>query len=166
MMRLSLVLFTILILLPYCYAAAQTDNIKVVNEVGVLIEEAKESSDWLYIGETKHGYVGFMGKDRFEINGPERRAWTKVFVRGGEQVKTVKGKVQTLIYRLTHRIYDCSLNRISDMRSVDYYEDGTNENIDYTGFYKTYPEKRWIEIVPGSKGDVLLKFVCDYNPKG
>lgn len=163
MMRRGYIFLTIFILFGVSYAQAQTDSVKVVNEVGVLIEEAKQDPDWLYIGQTKHGYVGFMGKVRFEINGPERRAWTKVFVRGGEQVKTVKGKVQILIYRLTHRIYDCTLNRVSDIRSVDYYEDGTSENIDYTSFYKTYPDKRWTEIVPGSIGDVLLKFVCEYD---
>ena len=166
MMRVGILFFTLLIFSPLGFSAAQEGSVKVVNEVGVLIEEARQSPDWLYIGETKHGYVGFMGKDRFSVNGPERRAWTKVFVRGGEQVRTVKGKIQTLIYRLTHRIYDCSLNRVSDIRSVDYFEDGTNESIDYATFYKSYPDKRWTEIVPGSIGDVLLKFVCEYDPAG
>lgn len=158
------ILCAVFVIIPAGFTYAQADSVKVVNKVGLLIEETKNSADWVYIGETKHGYVGFMGKDRFEINGPERRAWTKVFSRRGDSVKTSKGKVQTLLYSLTHRIYDCTLNRISDMRSVDYYEDGTSESIDYTNFYKSYPEKRWTDIVPGSIGDVLLKFVCDYNP--
>ena len=164
MIRVVFIFFIISLFLSSGLADAQTDSVKVVNQVALLIEEAKESPDWLYIGQTKHGYVGFMGKDRFFVNGPERRAWTKVFIRRGEQVKTVNGKAQTLIYRLTHRIYDCSLNRISDIRSVNYFADGTNESIDYAKFYKSYPEKRWTEIVPGSIGDVLLKFVCEYDP--
>lgn len=146
------------------YLSAQEKPEEIRAQVGVLIEESRESPDWLYIGQTNHGYVGFMGKDRFQVNGPERRAWTKVFVRGGETVKTKYGQEMTLMYRLTHRIYDCTLKRISDIKTVNYYSDGTNETIDYSAFYKSYPEKRWTEIVPGSIGDVLLKFVCGYQP--
>jgi len=145
------------------YSEENSEQIK--SQVRVLIDETRGSPDWEYIGETKHGYVGFLGKDRFKIKGPERRAWTKVFVKNGESVKTKYGKEVTLIYLLTHRIYDCSLKRISDIKSVNYYSDGTNESLDYTAFYKSYPEKRWTEIVPGSIGDVLLKFVCGYDPK-
>lgn len=159
-----LFLFTLILLLPLHYSLAEKSTAEVRAQVRVLIDETRESSDWVYIGETKHSYVGFLGKDRFVVKGPERRAWTKVFVRDGETVKTKFGKEITLIYLLTHRIYDCSLKRISDIKSVNYYSDGTNETIDYTTFYKSYPEKRWTEIVPGSIGDVLLKFVCGYDP--
>ncbi len=165
---MRLLLFTFLTLTVFIAANtlyAQETPEQIRAQVQALIEETRESSDWLYIGQTDHGYVGFMGKDRFQVNGPERRAWTKVFVRGGETVKTKNGKEKTMIYRLTHRVYDCSLNRLSDIKSVDYFSDGTNESLDYVRFYQTYPEKRWTEIVPGSIGDVLLKFVCEYDPK-
>lgn len=165
-MRLLLfLLLTLTVIISANSLRAQENQEQIRSQVQVLIKEARESSDWEYIGQTNHGYVGFMGKDRFVINGPERRAWTKVFVRNGESVKTKYGEEKTMIYRLTHRVYDCSLNRISDIKTVNYYSDGTNESLDYTAFYKSYPEKRWTEIVPGSIGDVLLKSVCEYSPK-
>jgi surface-adhesin protein E len=159
-----LFLLTFILLLPLHYSLAEKSTDEVRTQVRVLIDETRESPDWVYIGETKHSYVGFLSKDHFKVNGPERRAWTKVFVRDGDSVKTKYSEERTLIYLLTHRIYDCSLKRISDIKSVNYYTDGTNESIDYTAFYKSYPDKRWTEIVPGSIGDVLLKFVCGYDP--
>ena len=66
---------------------------------------------------------------------------------------------------LTHRIYDCAGNRISDIKSADYYSDGTSDGTDYDRFYKAYPEKRCTEIVPDSIGEVLLKFICAYVPE-
>lgn len=164
MILLRIILAVFLSVIAANHLNAQENQEQIRSQVQVLIEEARESPDWLYIGQTNHGYVGFMGRDRFVVNGPERRAWTKVFVRNGETVKTKYGEEKTMIYRLTHRVYDCSLNRISDIKSVDYYSDGTNESLDYVRFYQTYPEKRWTEIVPGSIGDVLLKSVCEYSP--
>ena len=162
---MTLLLLAILFFMPAGPLYSEENSELVRAQVQLLIEEARESSDWEYIGETKHGYMGFLSKDRFEVNGPERRAWTKVFMKNGQSVKTKYGEKMTLIYLLTHRIYDCSLKRISDIKSVSYYSDGTNESLDYTAFYKSYPEERWTDIVPGSIGDVLLKFVCSYDPK-
>jgi len=164
MRLLTIILLPILFLITANSLYAEKSSEKIRNQVQVLIDETRSSPNWVYIDETKHGYVGFLNKDRFLIEGPTRRAWTKVFIRGGEIVKTGQDKENSLIYRLTYRIYDCLGNRISDIKSVDYYSDGTSDSTDYGRFYKSYPEKRWTEIVPESIGDIMLKFVCGYDP--
>ena len=164
MRLLTNICLTILFLITAQSLYAEKSSEEIRNQVRELIEETRNSPDWVYIGQTDHGYVGFLGKERFSVEGDERRAWTRVYIKDGEKVKVSQRLAKILMYRLTHRIYDCFGNRISDIKSVKYYTDGTNDTVDYVRFYKAYPEKRWTEIVPGSIGDILLKFVCSYNP--
>jgi len=161
---LPAILLTALFLAPVNQSFAQKTPEQIRTQIRTQMEETRSSPDWVYIGQTDHGYIGFLGKERFSVEGGERRAWTRVYVRDGEQVMVSRRTAKILMYRLTHRIYDCRGSRISDIKSIEYFTDGTNDVVDYIKFYKTYPEKRWTEIVPGTIGDILLTFVCSYKP--
>jgi len=160
-MSLYLLIFMILLTVS-SFADKSPEEIR--NQVQVLIEESRGSSDWIYIGQTERGFVGFLSKDRFKVEGNKRKAWTKVFLKNGMKVRNNKDEEKMLIYTLTHSIYDCSSDKVSDIKTVEYFSDGTNDSRNYLSFYKVYPEKRWTDIIPGSVGDILLKFICSYSP--
>lgn len=145
-----------------CLAEKSRDGI--IKQVQILIEEAENSSEWVYIAQTDQGFVGFMNKDRFIVEGDKRRAWTKVFVKNGMSIKNNEDQDKILIYVLNHRIYDCLDSKFSDIKTIHYYSDGSSDSREYSNFYKVYPDKRWTDTVPGTLGDIPLKFVCKYNP--
>ena len=70
---------------------------------------------------------------------------------------------RVIVYSITNRIYDCSGKRLSDLTLVDYDSEGNSYSTDFKKLYRAYPEKKWIDVPPGSLGDYLLEFVCEYR---
>ena len=128
-----------------------------------VLAETKDSPRWEYIGKTKSGYFGFLDIERFEIDGSERNAWTKVIFSDEGLKKEIDGKERIIVYSITNRIYDCSGKRLSDITLVDYDSEGNSYSTDFKKLYRAYPEKKWIDVPPGSLGDYLLEFVCEYR---
>ena len=163
-MKIIVALFySTLLLFTSLYSAYAEETGSANSNAIKVIEETKSSERWKYIGETKHGYVGFMDINRFQVDGPNRNAWTKVIYTEGELFKNGKGEEYTAVYTITNRNYDCYNKRVSDIKSVDYDADGNSYTTDFEKLYRAYPEKKWIDIIPGSLGEYLLKFVCSYQ---
>ena len=142
--------------------AEENDN-EGVNTAHSILKETQSSERWVYMGETKSGYVGFLDINRFQINGSKRNVWTKVIYTEEEVLKGNKGNNYQALYTITNRLYDCSSQRISDIKSIDYDSNGRRYTTDYQKFYSAYPEKKWISIIPGSLGEYLLNFICEYK---
>ena len=155
------ILFLFLIVNPSF--AEKYDN-DAVNNPQTVLEETQSSKRWEYIGKTKDGLVGFMDIDRFAVSGSKRNVWTKVIYTGEEPVyKENNRKKFQVVYTITNRMYECSSQRVSDIKSIDYDTDGNSYSTDFKKLYRAYPEKRWITIIPGTLGEYLLNFVCDYK---
>ena len=165
-MKIILALFySSLFLLTTVFSAYPEENQPVESEAQRVLEETKSSKRWEYIGETKHGYVGFMDINRLQVDGANRNAWTRVIYTKGEQFNNGGGKEYTAVYTVTNRNYDCYNKRVSDVKSVNYDAEGKSYTTDFEKLYRAYPEKKWIDIIPGSLGEFLLKFVCSYQPQ-
>jgi len=142
--------------------AEKNDN-KGVNTAQMILKETQSSERWVYMGETKSGYVGFLDINRFQINGSKRNVWTKVIYTEGEVRKENKGNNYQALYTITNRLYDCSSQKVSDIKSLDYDSNGKSYTTDFQKLYSAYPEKKWISIIPGSLGEYLLNFICEYK---
>ena len=142
--------------------AEKNDN-DGVNTAQSVLKETQSSERWVYMGETKSGYVGFLDINRFQINGSKRNVWTKVIYTEGEVRKENKGNNYQALYTITNRLYDCSSQKVSDIKSLDYDSNGKSYTTDFQKLYRAYPEKKWISIIPGSLGEYLLNFICEYK---
>jgi hypothetical protein len=142
--------------------AEKNDN-DGVNSAQSVLKETQSSERWVYMGETKSGFVGFLDIDRFQINGSKRNVWTKVIYTEEEVHKENKGNNFQALYTITNRLYDCSNQNISDIKSIDYDSNGKSYTTDFQKLYSAYPEKKWISIIPGSLGEYLLNFICEYK---
>jgi len=155
-----IILFTLLNVNP---SYAEKNDNDGVNTAQMVLKETQSSGRWAYIGGTKSGYVGFMDIKRFQIYGSERNVWTKVIYTDGEVRKENKGTNYQALYTITNRLYDCSNQRVSDIKSIDYDSNGKSYTTDFQKLYRVYPEKKWISIIPGSLGEYLLNFICEYK---
>jgi len=142
--------------------AEENDN-EGVNTAQMILKETQSSERWMYMGKTKSGYVGFLDINRFQINGSKRNVWTKVIYTEEEVLKGNKENNYQVLYTITNRLYDCSDQRVSDIKSIDYDSIGKSYTTDFQKLYSAYPEKKWISIIPGSLGEYLLNFICEYK---
>ena len=160
----------ILLLIPILFSfltvnisfADKNDN-KVVTSPPTELQDTRSSKRWVYIGETKNGFVGFMDSERFDVSGSKRNVWTKVIYTGEEVHKENNGNKYKAVSTITNRLYECSSQKVSDIKSIDYDVYGNSYTTDFKKLYRAYPEKRWISIIPGSLGEYLLNFVCKYS---
>ena len=159
-----LIITTLFLLLIIDSSFAQMNDNQAVNNPQTVLEETQSSKKWEYIGKTKNGLVGFMDIDRFAVSGSKRNVWTKVIYTSEEPVyKENNRKKYQVVYTITNRMYECSSQKVSDIRSIDYDTDGNSYTTDFKKLYRAYPEKRWITIIPDSLGEYLLNFVCNYK---
>ena len=164
MHKLSSFFIVVIVLFSGPFATNAGEKNKTVNEIAQkILIETKSSERWEYIGQTKHGYVGFLDIKRLDIDGSYRNAWTKVIYLDEGLIKDSRSGEYNAVYTITNRIYDCYLNRVSDIKSIDYEADGKSHTTDFEVLYRAYPEKKWIDIIPGSLGEYLLKFICSYK---
>ncbi len=154
-------LFSLFIVSP---SYAEQNGYEVNNTTQDILKETQSSERWEYImGKTKSGYQGFLDIERFEIDGSKRDAWTKVVFAGEGVERDHNGKKYRAIYSITNRIYDCSNLKAADIKSIDYDSHGNSYTTDFKKLYSKYPEKKWISIIPGSLGEYLLNFICEYK---
>ena len=155
----------ILLIIPILFSIISINSLYAdKNSAQEVLKETENSKRWVYIGKTKDGLVGFMDTDRFAKSGSKRNVWTKVIYTGEEAVyRENNGQKYQVVSSITNRMYECSSQKVSDIRSIDYDTDGNSYTTDFKKLYRAYPEKRWITIIPGTLGEYLLNFVCDYK---
>jgi len=164
MRNFLLLLIPILFLLLFTNTSFAEENENYgANTAQTVLKETQSTERWVYMGKTKSGFVGFLDIDRFQIDGSKRNVWTKVIYTDEEVFKENNGTKYQAIYTITNRLYDCSNQKVSDIKSIDYDTNGNSYTTDFKKLYRAYPEKRWISIIPGSLGEYLLNFICEYK---